>query len=666
MPKDTERIKKLEKLIRHHRTKYHDEDAPEISDEAYDSLVRELRELEGSTDETEDSEATVVGGRASEIFQKVRHEVRQWSFGNVFDRNELEEWEDKLYRFLDTDKRETNINFVVEHKIDGLKVILRYKQGELVQAATRGDGVTGEDVTHTVLTIKDVPRKLNQKVDLIAVGEVWLSESEFARINKERERNKESLFANPRNAAAGSLRQLDPEVTRGRNLSTFIYDIEKISGVECATQEEELELLNTLGFSVNPYFAMCDSVTEVQEYYNEWNKKREKLDYGVDGVVIKVNSRALQQALGHTAKSPRYGVAYKFPAVEATTVVESIELQVGRTGIVTPVAHLTPVLIDGSTVSRATLHNEDQIKKLDVRVGDTVVIQKAGDVIPEILSVIMELRPGNAKPYKFPKVAEGCGGDGSIVRVPGEAAYKCKVLDSDHLHRQRLYHFASKSALNIDGIGPRILDLLLDQGLINHHYDLFTLTEGDFLTLPKFKEQAAKNAVVAINAAREVTLNRLLVALGIDGVGEETARVLADKFGSLDELKKASKEEIATTYGIGDTVAESLHDWLHNDKNANDLQKLLRQLKVVEGEKIKESALSGKTIVFTGTLPNLGRDEAKDIARRHGAKVSSTVSRQTDFVLVGSEAGSKEEKARELGVRIIDEAEFLKMANPES
>ncbi|MAZ56466.1 DNA ligase (NAD(+)) LigA [bacterium] len=656
------RIEKLRSLISYHRSRYHDEDAPEITDEAFDSLVRELTELEGSTDETVGSEVNVVGGSVSEAFNKVQHKVRQWSFGNVFNRHELIEWKDRLYRFLDTTPEETDITLVAEHKIDGLKVILTYKKGKLIQAATRGDGVIGEDVTHTVLTIKDVPHKLTEDLDLICVGEVWLSQREFGRVNVDRANKGEDLFANPRNAAAGSLRQLDPEITRSRNLSTFVYDIEYVAGVtRPITQGEELQLLDKLGFNVNPHWRVCKDIDEIESYYKKWSKKHDALGYGVDGVVLKVNEISIQKSLGHTAKSPRYGVAYKFPAVQATTMVEDIQLQVGRTGVVTPVAHLRPVLIDGSTVSRATLHNEDQIEKLDVRIGDTIILQKAGDVIPEVVSVVMELRPKSTKPYRFPKRAEGCGGDGSIARMPGEAAYRCVTLDSDHLQKQRLYHFVSKGAFNIDGIGPRIIDLLLDKGLVTRHYDLFTLTEGDFLNLPNFKEQAARNTVTAIAKARIVTLDKLLVSLSIDGVGEETARVLADRFGSLENICRASAEELSTVYGIGGVVGEALYEWLNQPQNKENLNKLLLYIEVLGTESMTEATLTGLTLVFTGTLPTLGRDEAKDLARAHGAKVSSSVSRQTDFVVVGTDAGSKAEKALEIGVKTISEAEFLAM-----
>lgn len=659
--KDKKRIAELRTLIDYHRERYHRDDAPEISDEAYDSLVEEWRRLSGKTAEEADG---VVGGAINDAFTKVTHAARQWSFGNVFTKDELADWEARLYRFLGTTASETKLTYVAEHKIDGLKVVLTYVEGKLVRAATRGDGVVGEDVTHTVRTITDVPPVLKQPIDIVCVGEVWLSEAEFVRINAERAAAGEPLFANPRNAAAGTLRQLDPAVAAARKLSMFVYDIDvlefgAVSMPAPTSQAGELALLAALGFRVNADFAECKTIDDVVTFYERWAKRRDTLPYGIDGVVVKVNDIVHQKALGYTAKAPRFGIAFKFPAHQATTVVEDIQLQVGRTGVVTPVAHLRPVLIDGSTVSRATLHNEDQIKRLDVRIGDTVVLQKAGDIIPEILSVIMELRPKTAKPYRFPKVVPGCGGDGRIERVPGEAAYRCVVLDSEHLVQQRLYYFVSKGAMNIDGVGPRIIDLLLEHGLIASAADLFTLTVGDLRDLPGFKEKSAQNVIDAIAAVRTVSLHRFLTALGIPQVGEETARVIAEHFGSLQHIRAASKAALAAVYGVGDVVAHSLYTWLHDKQNEVALDALLGQVSVTEAVTVASSKLQGKTVVFTGTLPTLGRDEAKELARKHGAKVAGSVSKKTDYVVVGEDAGSKARDAASLGVPLLNEAEFL-------
>lgn len=661
---EQQRMVELEKLVRYHQVRYHQLDAPEISDEAYDSLVRELAVLTGVSEQDVKTAANTVGAAPSEAFAKVQHQVRQWSFDNVFTADELGEWEARLYRFLDTTPREHSLTYVAEHKIDGLKLVVTYERGVLMRAATRGDGVTGEDVTHTARTIKDVPTILRFPVDLVAVGEVWLSASEFTRVNRERAAAGEPLFANPRNAAAGTLRQLDPKVATARQLSFFCYDIDafyshKTKLVPPDTQTKELLTLQELGFRVNPDYALCQTLAQVVAFYETWQRRRHNLNYGVDGVVVKVDRVADQNALGYTAKAPRFGIAFKFPAEQATTVVESIELQVGRTGVVTPVAHLRPVLIAGSTVSRATLHNEDQIRRLDVRVGDTVILQKAGDVIPEIVSVVVELRPVRTKPYHFPKYVPGCGGDGRIERVSGEAVYRCVVLDSEHLLQQRLYHFVSKGALNIDGVGPRLVDQLLEVGLISNAADLFTLTVGDLEGLPGFQRRAAENAIKAVRSAQKVPLARLLVALSIPHVGEETARTVAAHFGNLDDIMAATEEELAAISGVGAVVATSLFTWFRTKDNKMLLDALLPQLTIISDTKSRSQTLRGKTLVFTGTLPSLGRDAAKDLARQHGAKIASTVSKKTDYVVAGAEAGSKLTDAQKLGVTVLDEASFL-------
>ncbi len=662
------RIKKLERLIDRHRKLYYEQDSPEISDSAYDSLVAELKKLTGESEEEAGSVLNQVGGAPANAFRKVKHVVRQWSFSNVFTDQEIKEWDERVRRGLDL-AHDDVVEYVAEHKIDGLKVILTYQKGVLKQATTRGDGVVGEDVTHTVSTIKTLPLTLTQPVELVCVGEVWLSPSEFERINSERKQRGESQFANPRNAAAGTIRLLDPSVATSRQLSVFVYDIDLIDGLlkknkKPATQEEELCLLKVLGLPVNPHFRVVNGLRSIKNYHSKWQEKRSTLSYEIDGVVLKVNRVDWQRTLGYTAKSPRYGVAIKFKAEQVTTVVEDILLQVGRTGIVTPVAKLQPVTVAGSTVSRATLHNEDQIKRLDVRVGDTVVLQKAGDVIPEVVSVLFELRPVNSKPFRFPKRVAGCGGDGRIERVSGVAAYRCVETDSPTLHRQRLYHFVSKSALNIDGVGPRIIDALLDKELVSDVADLFTLTVEDFLTLPGFKTKAANNAVRAIDSVRKVSFDRLLVGLSVDGVGTETARILAEHFGTLSSLRSASVDDLLGVYGIGEMVAESIYRWFSNEKNNLRLDSLLAHISVVPVKSPnKGTSLSGKTVVFTGTLSEMSRDEAKNLARQNGAKVSGSVSRSTDYVVAGAEPGSKAQKATQLGVQILTEKDFFKLIN---
>ncbi len=666
VPKNQEkRAKELRKLIVYHSRKYHTDDAPEISDEAYDSLVQELLTLETQYGilKTPDSPTVRVGDVVSDAFKKVPHKVRQWSFDNVFTHGELRAWEERLLRVLEKEGvTKDKVSYVAEHKIDGLKVILEYEAGALVRASTRGNGEVGEDITHSARMVGDIPKKLKEPYTLIVVGEAWLSLTSFEKINGERKKRDEPLFANPRNAAAGSLRQIDPEITKKRALSFFTYDIdaltEKGKHVRPLTQKGELELLKKLGFRVNPEYKE-GSLEDVLTYYEKWVPKKHVMEYGMDGLVVKVNEVKYQTLLGYTAKAPRFGIAYKFPAEQATTVIEDIALQVGRTGVVTPVAHLRPTLIAGSTVSRATLHNEDQISRLDIRIGDTVVLQKAGDVIPEIVSVVRELRPKHAKPWKFPTHVSECGGDGSIERVPGEAAYRCVNKNSDVLHRRRLYYFASKQGMNIDGVGPKIIDLLLDNNLINTAVDLFTLEKGDLLGLPGFKEKAAQNVIDAINAVRTVPLDTFLTSLGIDHVGEETARLIAEAFPTMESVRKASRESLISLHGVGETVAHSLYSWMHTKKHEQFLDALLKEITIVKKEATRSSILDGKTFVFTGTLPTLGRMEAEDMARAHGAHVANTVSKKTDYVVVGADPGSKAEKAGQLGVTLLNEAEFL-------
>ncbi len=663
-----ERITQLRTLIAYHRARYHEDDAPEISDEAYDSLVTELASLEETSELDTESEVNVVGGRPNAAFAKVTHKVRQWSFGNIFGVEELSDWIARTKRALTDAEYKQTISFAVEHKIDGLKVVLEYEQGRLVGAATRGDGVVGESVLHTVATIADIPKILTQPVNLFCVGEVWLSKKELARINALRAASGEALFANPRNAAAGSLRQLDPSVTAARKLRCFVYDIDNFDPQETnltlpATQIEELALLKQLGLATNAHSALCRNEKDIETYYQKWIKKRDTLAYGVDGVVIKVNEVVAQRELGYTAKSPRFGVAYKFPAIQKTTIVQDIVLQVGRTGVVTPVAVFSPVLIDGSTVSRATLHNEDFIAALDVRVGDTVVIQKSGDVIPEVLSVIKELRPKTTKPYRFPTRVAECGGKGTIERISGEAAYRCVSMDSPHIHRQRLYYFVSKTALNIDGVGPRIIDVLLEAGLIKDAPDLFSLKAEDIAALPGFKTKAAQNVVAAITAARTIPLSRLIVALSIEGVGEETARVLAEHFGTIEGVMAATSQELQEVHGIGDTVAREVVHWFGEVNNQVFIKALLSELTPLPPQKARTTTeLSGKKIVFTGTLQTLTRNDAKALARSVGAEVTSSLSKATDFLVVGEAAGSKVREAERFGTIVLSEAAFLELA----
>ena len=669
VPSDVrERAEKLRSLIEHHTYQYHVLDAPEIADAAYDTLLQELIDVEEAYPELKNvnSPTQRVGAVVREGFTKVTHKLPQWSFDNVFSEEELYAWEKRLYRFIErSDIVADDITYVIEHKIDGLKIILEYEKGVFVRAATRGDGVVGEDITENVRTIRSVPLVLPEPVDIVVGGEAWLSHEELTRINTERAKNDEPPFANPRNAAAGSLRQLDSSVTASRRLDTFIYDIYVLdirdtSVQKPTTQGEELALLSELHFKVNSHWKTVPAIADVVREYHAWEKKRTKLPYDMDGFVVKVDDIALQEQLGYTAKAPRYAIAFKFPAEQVTTVVEDIVLQVGRTGVLTPVAHLRPVRVAGSVVSRATLHNEDEIKRLDVHVGDTVILQKAGEVIPDIVEVLTGLRTGKEKPFVFPKKVAACGGDGSIERVPGEVAWRCVHKDSFAQRSRVLSHFASKQAMHIDGLGSAIVEQLLKVGLVNTFDDFYTLAKGDLLELEGFQEKSAQNLLDAIAASRTVSLERLLVALSIDHVGEETARELAQRF-TLTELRTAGEEDFTAIDGVGETVAASLITWFADVHNSNMLDALLSHLTVEKTTTSVPQTLRGKTFVLTGTLTSWSRDEAKEAIRARGGKVVSSVSAHTDYIVAGERPGSKLAQAQKHGTTVVDEKKFGKL-----
>jgi DNA ligase (NAD+) len=671
-----ERIKVLAQTIAHHRSLYHTHDRPEISDEAYDSLVKELEELYIKYPEFKKEEGDVldrVGGEPLKEFVKVSHKTRQWSFDDVFDREELGKWDEKVRNFMTKAGLEKEkVEYCCELKIDGLKIILTYENGVLAQAATRGDGETGEDVTSNVKTIRSVPLSLvsltpdgkiaKDATSLVAVGEVWIGKKELEKINEERKKIDEPLYANSRNLAAGSLRQLDPKITASRKLDAFLYDLDDYGGNLPEKQSEELELLSKIGFKVNEHFKVFDNLDGVQDFYEEWTKKRHNLDYELDGIVIKVNSRKIQQALGYTGKSPRWGVAYKFPAEQVTTILEDIVFQVGRTGVITPVAVLKPVRVAGSTVSRATLHNEDEIKRLDVRIGDTVVIQKAGDVIPDIVKVVTELRTGKEKKFVWPSHVSACGGDGKIERVAGESAWRCVSRDSFEQQKRCFHYFTSRKCFDIDGLGPQILNQLIEAGLISTFDDIFTLKKGDLLNLPRFAEKSADNLILAIEKSRKITLARFLSALSIPQVGEETAYDIAKSFGGdIGKIMNAKKEEFESIYGVGQVVADSVYGWFRDAQNKKLVSNILKYVTIKKEDSVSNKPLVGKLFVFTGSLPTLDREKAQAMVRENGGDVSSSVSKKTTYVIAGEEAGSKLDKARELGVQIISEEEFLKL-----
>ncbi len=665
-----ERLAKLRQAINRHRYLYHVLDREEISAEALDSLKRELAELEAVHPEliTPDSPTQRVAGEPLPEFKKITHRVPQWSFNDAFTPEAMRDFDARVKRTLGMSAPRATLGvalgepltYVAELKIDGFKIVLTYEKGILQTAATRGNGRVGEDVTANVRTIESVPLRLNEDVSVVVEGEIWLGKQELERINDERRARGEPLFANPRNAAAGTIRQLDPKIVAARRLDSFIYDLAAANFLRPATQIDELERLLALGFKVNRHYRFCRDIEEVIAFWQEWQAKRDKQDYGLDGVAVKVNERKFQERLGYTGKAPRFAIAFKFPAEEATTVLEDIVLQVGRTGVITPVARLAPVTLAGTTVSRATLHNEDEIKRLDARIGDTVIVRKAGDIIPEIVGVVKEMRRGRGREAKFvfPKTLDSVG---PIERVPGQAAYRAVRQNSFAQIRRRFHHFASKIAFDIDGLGRKMIDLLLERGLVVSYPDIFTLTYDDLINLPRLADKSVKNLLAAIDRSRRVTLSRLLVALSIDGVGEETAELLAAHFRTMEKIQSADLEALAAVSGIGPVVAESIFEWCRERQNQLMLERLLRQIKI-QPVKIVSAAgpLSNQTFVFTGAL-SLSRAAAAARVKSLGARVAKAVSRATNFVVVGANPGEKISAAKSLGVRVINEAEFRKM-----
>jgi DNA ligase (NAD+) len=672
IPQDArERYEKLKHSIWHYRQQYHVYDKEEIPESARDSLMHELVELEAQYPElvTSDSPTQRVAGIPLPQFKKVRHLVAQWSFNDAFDEQDLRDFDARVRRVL-TLPSGASLSYIGELKIDGLKIVLTYQKGILTTAATRGDGVVGEDVTHNVRTIESVPLRLARPIDVVVEGEVWMSEKNLRELNKTQEKKNLPPFANPRNAAAGSLRQLDPKVAASRGLDTFIYDIAQ-SSEPLLTQEEELIYLRGLGFKVNPHYKVVSSVEEILKYWSGWQKKSKAEGYWVDGVVVKVNERELQERLGYTGKAPRFAIALKFPAEQVTTVVEDIVLQVGRTGVLTPVAHLRPVSVAGSTVSRATLHNEDEIKRLDVRIGDTVILQKAGDVIPDIVQILPELRPKDSLPYAWPTRVMECGGGGRIERVPGTAAWRCVYKNSFAQLRRRFRHFASRGALNIEGLGPSTVDALLEKNLVQHYDDFFTLTEGDLLTLEGFAEISAKKLIASIQkSAEHVVLARFIVGLSVPQVGEETAILLAQTFKIIDDVARADIDTLTQMNGVGPIVAKFIFDFFREPDTAELIKRLKKVVKIENPHyaplALKEGRtaslpLMGKTFVITGTLEELSRDEAKEKLRALGASISESVSQKTFALVAGENPGSKLEKAQEIGVKVLREQDLLKL-----
>lgn len=690
IPKNVrERYEKLKTAVNRYRCLYHVYDKEEISQAALDSLKHELTELEAAHPSliSPDSPSQRVAGKPLPGFKKVRHKVAQWSFNDAFTPEDIRAFDARVKRGLSAQGRSAvsgkaiQPTYVCELKIDGLKVILEYEKGMLTTAATRGDGMVGEDVTHNIRTIESVPLSLERPIDIIVEGEVWMSSKNLEALNKAQAKAGKPLFANPRNVAAGSIRQLDPRVAASRNLDIFVYDVARLSeerrsterssaNVQTSetmppTQAEELDYLRELGFKVNPHHIHAKDIEGCIAYWETWKKKGRHQEYWTDGVVIKVNEKKYQDALGYTGKAPRFAIAFKFPAEQVTTVLEDIVFQIGRTGVVTPVAHLRPVSVAGTTVSRATLHNEDEIRRLDVRVGDTVVLQKAGDVIPEIVEVVKDLRPKHAKPFKWPTHIPECGGDGRIERVPGQAAWRCVDKKSFAVSRRVFHNFAGKHALDIEGLGKKTVDLLLENGLIQHFDDIFTLTEGDVLPLEGFAEVSAKKLIESIQRSHEVELARLLVGLSIPHIGEETAILLANHLRSLDALMKASVEELNAIDGMGDIMAQAVYDWFHDKENLKMLARLRKLITIRQAHgKQSNQPLKGKTYVITGTLESMSRDEAKEKLRRLGAHIAESVSKNTTAVIAGENAGSKLDKAKALGISVLSDADLQKLLTP--
>ena len=664
---EIERAAQLRETINHHRYLYHVLDTQEISEAALDSLKDELKKLELEYPElvTPDSPTQRVAGAVLDKFEKVTHKIAQWSFDDAFDRSDLEQFKKRADNYLQKNSSNQSIPFsyLCEQKIDGLKVILEYKDGVLKTAATRGDGKVGENVTVNARTITTIPLKLSRNISGIFEGEIFMPKKSFDEINKKRSQNNEELFANPRNAAAGTMRQLDSSIVEKRKLACFVYDIARLDTETLDSQESELELLEDLGFYVNKERKLCSSLDEVWKYYEKEGKKKESFGYWIDGMVVKINDLKTQERLGYTGKAPRFAIALKFPAEQTTTLVKDITLQVGRTGVITPVAELEAVSVAGTTVARATLHNAEEIERLDVRIGDTVIIEKAGDIIPKVLEVVTTLRPTKTKRYIFPKKVDGCGGDGSIEKIPGQVAYRCVDRDSGDMAKRKLHYFVSKKAFDVDGLGPQIIDKLMDTGLVSEPADIFTLTKDQILELEGFKDKSADNLINGVLEKKKISLVRFIISLSIDEVGEETALLLATEFSSFKKVQSATIGELVAIDGIGPIMAENIVEWFSRKKNQLMIANLLQHVtvQVFSPLDVSNLPLAGKTVVVTGALESFSRDSAKDKVRELGGKVGSSVSVNTDILLAGEKAGSKLQKAQELGIEIWKEEDLLNL-----
>jgi len=665
MEEKHKRIEELRQLLNQYNYEYHVLDQPSVPDAEYDRVMNELLNLEEENPElkTDDSPTQRVGGPPLEGFQKVEHRVPMLSLGNAFGEDDLKDFDRRV-----RDRIGENFSYVCELKIDGLAVSLIYEDGVLVQGATRGDGTVGEDITQNLKTIPAIPLRLRENVSMEVRGEAYMPKPSFMKLNEVREKNEQDLFANPRNAAAGSLRQLDPKIAASRNLSIFVYGVGTVDGREISSHSNGLDFLKELGFKTNPEWKRCNTIDDVIEFIGGWSEKRPDLSYEIDGIVVKVDALNQQEELGFTAKSPRWAIAYKFPAEEVVTKLQDIELNVGRTGVVTPTAVLEPVLVAGTTVQRASLHNEDLIREKDIKIGDYVVIKKAGDIIPEVVSVLEERRTGDEKTFSMPEKCPECESD--LVRLDEEVALRCINPKCPAQLREGLIHFVSRNAMNIDGLGERVITQLFREELIHDVADIYQLTHGQLIELERMGEKSVSNLLEAIRVSKGNSLEKLLFGLGIRHVGAKAARTLAQQFGSMDSLVQASIEDLEAINEVGQKMADSVVRYFQNEevhelidelKNAG-VNMIYKGPKPVTLEEI-DSVFAGKTVVLTGKLEQLSRGEAKKKLEEQGAKVTGSVSKSTDLVIAGEDAGSKLEKAESLGIDVWSENRFLEELN---
>jgi DNA ligase (NAD+) len=665
-------LEKLRAQIDDLRYRYHVLNDPQVTDAMYDGLMDELRHIERDHPEliTPDSPTQRVAGKPLDKFEKVVHQVTQWSFDDAFNQEDIQNWEERNLNYLakEIGHRPTDLEYVCELKIDGLHIVLTYEKGKLKTAATRGDGKVGENVTQNIRTILSVPLKLKESLGVIVEGEVWMDKKMLEKINQEREKNTEPLFANPRNAAAGTIRQLDASIVSARKLVLTAYDIS--AGEIPSTQAQELARLKDLGFKTDIHWQVCKNLQEILVFHDQWQKKKNSQPFWIDGVVIKVNQKKYQDALGFTGKSPRWAIAFKFPAEQGATRIKDIYVQVGRTGALTPVALMEPVKLAGSTVTHATLHNFDEIDRLGVKIGDTVIVEKAGDIIPKVVRVLEKMRTGAEKNIKRPTKCPVCGSEVTSTDISGatknfqskSVALYCLNKNCYAKELESIIHFVGKKGFDIDHCGEKIVEQLVDEGLIKDAADLFTLTLGDLEPLERFAQKSAQNLLSAIEKSKHISLTRFINALGITHVGEETADDLAQNFGTLEKLQNTTIEELLNMNGIGERTAQSIVEYFKNNKNREFVDKLIKNGVIIQPEEKKKTGeLAGKTFVLTGSLESMSRDKAKQKIKDLGGEISENVSKKTVFVVVGADPGSKYEKAKKLGVKILTENEFLEM-----